>query len=343
MSVIHCCDAIRRNYTDTWKELVRDMSTNDINSLDDNGQTPLLCAAINNVPEAVVLILKRQDIDLNVVTGVETTPYMRWNTIMCVLVWANMACLKLLLDDERLDLVDTNGRHLEEWMEYEPDDLLELDEDTKRERLSLITSVRNIRAQKVSKEMETAAAMKEYVKMAAEYGVLLDTKRLADFTIVAAGKPIQCHQAVLASRCPFFNAMLGSGMVDAVNREIVVDNFSTETMQSVLKFVYTGTVGDVSEGDVTDILAAADFFLLEGLVNMLGERMRVNLSLDNVWATLVFADRYRMMDLRNAALEFIVQRGQGFMEQEDENRQRIVSHGDIFIDIMMAMAKQMAK
>lgn len=69
-------------------------------------------------------------------------------------------------------------------------------------------------------------------------------------------QPFNCHKIVLTLRSPVFAAMLLNNYTESINNLIVVKDILTNTMFSLIKFMYTDTVNE-NEIDC-DLLAAAD-------------------------------------------------------------------------------------
>uniref|UniRef100_A0AC34G416 BTB domain-containing protein n=1 Tax=Panagrolaimus sp. ES5 TaxID=591445 RepID=A0AC34G416_9BILA len=59
-----------------------------------------------------------------------------------------------------------------------------------------------------------------------------------DFTIVAGGKEIAAHKCVIAARSSVFARMFESGLIEAQENEIVIEDFSYKIVEMAIKFFY---------------------------------------------------------------------------------------------------------
>jgi hypothetical protein len=69
---------------------------------------------------------------------------------------------------------------------------------------------------------------------------------------------------VLAASSPVFAAMFNSGMLEAKNDHVQIEDVEGDVMKAMLRFMYTGTAPGI-EGIADQLLAAADKYQLERL------------------------------------------------------------------------------
>ena len=109
------------------------------------------------------------------------------------------------------------------------------------------------------------------VELAKRLNMLRRQDHLCDVTLVTKDdKEFKAHRNVLPAASPFFCKLLHSDMKE--NREGLVrfEEISGVVMEDVLEFIYTGSV-DVTEENSNDLIATANYLLIPGLKNFLGD------------------------------------------------------------------------
>merc|ERR1719264_1806632 len=81
-----------------------------------------------------------------------------------------------------------------------------------------------------------------------------------------------CHKAILASRSPFFDKMLTSNNNNNnrnINKQskLEVKEFTVETMECVLEYLYSGEVKR-EVGDAVELVKAGVHFQVAGIINL---------------------------------------------------------------------------
>lgn len=89
------------------------------------------------------------------------------------------------------------------------------------------------------------------------------------------------------------------------NNEFTIHGISSETMKLVLEFIYTRSV-TLSRSNVQDLVLAADFFLLEDLVNLCSEFMERQLCPENCIGIWRFSDIVVLPTMRNLTWRYIL-------------------------------------
>jgi len=94
---------------------------------------------------------------------------------------------------------------------------------------------------------------------------------LCDITLVTKdGKEFKAHRNVLSAASPFFFRLHQSDMKENQKGIVRFEEISGAVMEDVLEFIYTGSV-EVTQQNCKDLIAAANFHLIPGLKNFLGE------------------------------------------------------------------------
>ena len=72
------------------------------------------------------------------------------------------------------------------------------------------------------------------------------------------------HRIVLAATIPYFDLMFSHDMLEARQKEIIIQGIDSSSFESLLNFVYTGEI-KISEGNVQSIITSASYFQLDNV------------------------------------------------------------------------------
>ncbi len=99
------------------------------------------------------------------------------------------------------------------------------------------------------------------------------------------------HRLVLAATCPYFRAMLHSGLAESAMRDIhlVLDQASAAVFDKLLAFLYTGELEVTTEASLFAILHLADQYQLESLLDMCCEAMTSSCAVTDTVCLCYFA------------------------------------------------------
>jgi len=106
------------------------------------------------------------------------------------------------------------------------------------------------------------------------------------------GKIFYGHKIVLVTASPRFQSMLSSKLSEASSTPTVqINDIRYHIFQLVMQFLYCGGCSslDVAHGDVLELMAAASFFQLEGLLRYTEARCSEMVDVDNVVAMYIHA------------------------------------------------------
>lgn len=114
--------------------------------------------------------------------------------------------------------------------------------------------------------------------------------------------PIHC--VVLTAASKYFNASLGPNFQEANREEFILEDTDGETVKKIVDFCYTGRISLTRE-NVGNILAIASSVQLDFLEDVCRQFFDDNLNLDNSLETLLIADKYSYLVLRERAFRFM--------------------------------------
>ena len=129
------------------------------------------------------------------------------------------------------------------------------------------------------KKKQQVQAVTASALLASELGTLVINPKHSDVMLKCPGKTFLCHKAILASRSPFFDKMFTSynNNSNMKQSKLEVKEFTVETIECVLEFLYSGEVKR-EVGDAAELVKAGVHFqvgfcliwCLCGLSNYLG-------------------------------------------------------------------------
>jgi len=131
-----------------------------------------------------------------------------------------------------------------------------------------------------------------------------NNKESSDVTIKCEGKEFYCNQFLLAARSPVFKAMFQTNMKEQVTGSIDIDEFTSQVVEKMLLFIYSGAVPDVDK-HAKDLLNIAEKYQLQQLKTSLGEKLVLNLNNENCFEYLGLGDLFHVTSLKDAALKLL--------------------------------------
>ena len=127
---------------------------------------------------------------------------------------------------------------------------------------------------------------------------------------------LKAHRIVLCAASPFFYNALNSDMKEKKEGVIRLEDTSKAVMEEVLEYLYTGHV-DINEGNVLDLLAVGDYFLIPSLKTLCVSILLQAMSLSSCIAAYYVAMKYRCEELMKKARDFIQSNFVAVAETED--------------------------
>ncbi|XP_059175108.1 kelch-like protein 41b [Physella acuta] len=98
-------------------------------------------------------------------------------------------------------------------------------------------------------------------------GNLQEDKLFLDFTVVVGETSFRCHRLVLAACSEFFQALFSSGLREATENSVVLQDVSSEVFQKILSALYSGQI-DLTSENYTNIWRAANKLQVMFLVDL---------------------------------------------------------------------------
>lgn len=124
-----------------------------------------------------------------------------------------------------------------------------------------------------------------------------------NFIVGEQGRIIPAHRCILAARCaPFYSMFMGE-MRESSDNEIVIPNIEPDVFQSIIEFLYTGTL-ELEVASVFQIYKAADQYLLEDVKMACRSFIHQSLTLDHALVLLENARSCKFMDIYQVCLGY---------------------------------------
>ena len=127
---------------------------------------------------------------------------------------------------------------------------------------------------------------------------------------------LKAHRNILSAASPFFYKALNSNMKEKIEGVIRLEETSKAIMEGVLDYIYTGYVS-VSEDNVYELFAKADYFDLPALKSFLSNFILENLSLSNCVVAYYFASKYQWEQLMRGTRAYILSNFLSVAETDD--------------------------
>ena len=105
----------------------------------------------------------------------------------------------------------------------------------------------------------------------------------ADLTINCDSETFRVHKYFLCSKSPVFSAMLNCDMREAREGEINIRDMNSNTLSSMIHYIYTGELADGWQDlDIQDVTTAADMYDLPGWMELFNSDSSVAGALGNL-------------------------------------------------------------
>ena len=128
---------------------------------------------------------------------------------------------------------------------------------------------------------------------------------LCDVELNMADGTLYSHKAVLVTCSKYFEAMFShENMVENVEGRIDLSQFSSDVMESLLTYIYTGAI-EISDETLVNRLEAAQYFQVDGVVERCCQFMAQSLSADNYADFLNETSRLSLQDTESKIKLFI--------------------------------------
>jgi len=141
-------------------------------------------------------------------------------------------------------------------------------------------------------------------------------------TFKVEDRQIYAHKAILSAQCEHFRAMFTNGMKESNQQEIEVTEWSHNSYLMMIEYLYTGSIVNFNQKIAIELLGISDAYMLEGLKYLCENTLMLNVTIDNVCALLIDANKFQASELKKFCQIFLmksfqeVSQTKGFEELE---------------------------
>uniref|UniRef100_A0A7E4UN39 BTB domain-containing protein n=1 Tax=Panagrellus redivivus TaxID=6233 RepID=A0A7E4UN39_PANRE len=119
----------------------------------------------------------------------------------------------------------------------------------------------------------------------------------ADFEIHRGDDHYKVHKVVLSKISPIFKSMLEHNFAKSSSNKLVINDFDFKTIKTAMNIVYGRPWGKISVGLALDVLYFVDKYKITDFFDELEEVLTSNLSMNNFYAILRYANECAKTDL----------------------------------------------
>ncbi|XP_048854980.1 kelch-like protein 10 isoform X4 [Brienomyrus brachyistius] len=129
--------------------------------------------------------------------------------------------------------------------------------------------------------------------------------QLCDVVLIADGVQFNAHRVILCGCSSYFQALFSSDWSDSGKREYQLPGISPETLRQVIEYAYTYSVV-ITADNVENLLAAADYLSVLGIVQRCCDFLHEHLCLDNCVGLVKIGEVYCLNELHQSAFKFLL-------------------------------------
>lgn len=136
-----------------------------------------------------------------------------------------------------------------------------------------------------------------------------------DFILIVQNAKFRVHKAILSARSPVFKDIFKSSLSNPDMMEIT--DISESTVGELLRFIYSGKIGQLDVQEAADLYKAADKYELYNLRSICSKIIKMNLDVSNVLNALLLSEKYVDVLLQEMCCQYIVENASKVQEQKE--------------------------
>eukprot|EP01080_Neovahlkampfia_damariscottae_P002009 gene2009-1516_t len=110
-----------------------------------------------------------------------------------------------------------------------------------------------------------------------------ESKKYSDVTLICEGKKYPVHRIILSTFSETFDKIFSNGMKESTEKEIILGDIKSSTLEVLLKFIYLHDGIELNESNTIDVLCASVFYGIEELRVISEESVISYLDFDNLF------------------------------------------------------------
>ncbi|XP_008203284.1 speckle-type POZ protein-like [Nasonia vitripennis] len=162
-----------------------------------------------------------------------------------------------------------------------------------------------------------------------DLGLLFDSAKLSDVTLVVKKIEFSVHRSILAGRSPVFASMFDLNMIESKKDMVEIPDIEPEVIKELLRFIYTDKVENIEVLGL-EIFIAADQYALEDLKFECENALCSSIDTENAGVLLKYADIYGSHRLKSEARKFLFENAKDVAEAEGYD-----AHVDGYLTFLM--------
>ncbi len=164
---------------------------------------------------------------------------------------------------------------------------------------------------------------------------MLFCEKLSDFSILVEENRIPCHKFVLNIASPVFEAMFDNQMQECSTNELKIFDFSFETVESFVKFMYDdpSIQSDIEENPF-QLLLIADKYGVSELVQSAEISIIAQINEENAFEMLQFAQNFERTEIKTTVFRKLVK---VYIKSEDKALFQASMCGELFKEFRALM------
>jgi speckle-type POZ protein len=160
---------------------------------------------------------------------------------------------------------------------------------------------------------------------------------LTDITINAAGGRIRAHRAILSTRSPVFRSMFSHDLREKELSTVDISDMSLDACQAFLNYIYGDLRGEEFLTNRLALLRAADKYDIADLKDACHESLLEDIDTSNVLERLQTAHLYRLPNLKNSCLRFLVDFRKVYEMHDDFNMFLQTAERDLVAEVFQGV------
>ncbi|KAF6198807.1 hypothetical protein GE061_006830, partial [Apolygus lucorum] len=172
----------------------------------------------------------------------------------------------------------------------------------------------------------------------------VNNPELSDVQFRVEGRVFYAHKIVLVTSSPRFRGMLSSKLCEGNPPIVQINDIRYHIFQLVMEFLYKGGCEslDVDQVDVLELMAAANFFQLDGLLHFCEAKCSAAVDLDNIVSMYIHAKVYNATRLMEYCQGFLLQNLVALLTYDDSVRRLLFGKkptrgGDVLTGLLHAL------
>nr|XP_015834554.1 PREDICTED: ankyrin repeat and BTB/POZ domain-containing protein 2 [Tribolium castaneum] len=147
----------------------------------------------------------------------------------------------------------------------------------------------------------------------------VNNPELSDVTFRVEGRLFYAHKIVLVTASSRLRSMLSSKLCEGGLPTVQINDIRYDIFQIVMQFLYQGGCQTLepAQDDILELMAAANFFQLDGLLRYCESRCASMLALDNVVSMYIHAKVYNAVQLLEYCQGFLLQNMVALLTYDD--------------------------